>query len=364
MLAAMAHALENATTPARGSHPLALEGARLVREARELAARLLGVTSAERLAFTLNATDSLHLAFCGSLRRGDRVVTTEVEHNSVRRPLQRLRRELDLDVIVVPARGDGTVVAEEILGAVDERTRLVVMAHASNVTGALLPVEAVGRALREREDAVLLVDAAQTLGFRSLREVCELAHVVVASAHKGPGGPLGVGILWTTEGFSLEPVRVGGTGSHSDDLEQPRDEAGGLEAGSPNLPGIAGFAEAARQRLDEIGLEHVREQRAACSRRFLAGVAEINDVHCLGSLTAEREPVFPLTFGRYAPEEAALILESEFGIVARAGLHCASGCHRALGTLPAGALRLSFGALPSEEEVDFVLDSLRMLGSV
>jgi selenocysteine lyase/cysteine desulfurase len=366
VVAAVAGALvDPGVAPDRGGGGRGLESARLVARARALVAGLLSVDSPERVTLTLNATDALNLALKGVLRDGDEVVTSAVEHNSVRRPLSRLAAKRGVVVKEVAADPAGVVAARDVLRTVTARTRLVALGHASNVTGAVQPVAEIGRALAAFSAAsrpLLLVDAAQTAGYRPLEEIAEVSDLIVGAGHKGPGGPLGTGFLWVRAGVAIEPQREGGTGTRSEERLQPSEWPGALEAGSPNVPGIAGLAAALELRLHETSLAAVAAARAEASREFLAGVARLDRVWCGGpSDPLAREAVFPIRVRGYSVAEAALLLENEFGISLRAGLHCNPGAHEALGTFPEGTLRLSFGAAPIAAEVETALAALREL---
>ena len=366
VVAAVAAALvDPGVAPDRGGGGRGVQAARLLTRARALIAELLAVGSAERVTLTLNATDALNLALKGVLAVGDEVVTITVEHNSVGRPLARLAVTHGIVTQAAAADGAGVVAADAVLRLVSPRTRLVVMGHASNVTGALQPVAAIGRGLAAMplpRRPLLLVDVAQTAGYRPLDEVAAVADLVAGAGHKGPGGPLGTGFLWVRERVAIAPLREGGTGNRSEERLQPEEWPGALEAGSPNVPGIAGLATAIELRLRETTLAAVAAARAAATREFLAGMAAIDGVECHGPRdAAAREPVFPLRVRGYSVAESAALLEREFGIAQRAGLHCNPGVHQALSTFPEGTLRLSFGAAPTAAEVGAAIAALREL---
>jgi cysteine desulfurase / selenocysteine lyase len=361
---AVARALvDPGVSPDRGDSARGRTARRIVEEARRLAADLLSVQTPERISFTLNATDALNLALKGLLNAGDEVVHTQIDHNSVVRPLHGLGQRIGVGLKVAPAGRDGVVRADDVLKLVTPRTRLVVMTHASNVTGALQPVGEVGRALRAaKSKARFLVDVAQSAGYRPLDEVAEVADAIAVAGHKGPGGPLGTGFLWVRPEVDLVPFREGGTGTRSAEPLQPRDDPGAYEAGSPNVPGIAGLAAALKLRLAAGELGRIMESRRAIGGEFLARTASIQGVRVHGPAGAAlREPVFAVRVERLAVAEASLLLEKEFEIEQRAGLHCAPGCHLALGTAPDGTLRLSFGAHPSAAEVAAAVDALAEL---
>lgn len=363
---AMARALvEPGVAPDRGGGAAGRAAARAVAVARERVAALLAVDGPERVTFTLNATDALNLALKGALRAGDEAVTSTIEHNSVARPLARLEAEGGVVVRRVAADRFGRLAAADVLAAVTPRTRLVALSHASNVTGLRHPIAAIGAALRTQpveRRPWLLVDVAQSAGYRPLEEISAVADLLAGAGHKGPGGPLGTGFLWTREGVVLRPQREGGTGSRSEEPLQPSDWPGALEAGSPNVPGIVALAVAIEARLAGGGLAAIAAARAAATREFLARLRELDAVERFGPDDApSREPLFPLRVRGYTVAEAAALLESEFAIVQRAGLHCNPGTHRVLGTAPDGTLRLSFGHAPGAAEMERAVEALREL---
>ncbi len=366
VIAAVAHALfDPGVAPDRGGGAQGRAAARAIAQARALVAQLLGVPTPERVTFTLNATDALNLAIKGALSPGDEVVTTTIEHNSVARPLARLER--DHGVVVHRIAGDafGVVAADRLLAAVNRRTRLVVLAHASNVTGALQPVTAVGAALRVHASdrrPWLLVDVAQSAGYRPLEDVAEVADLLAGAGHKGPGGPLGTGFLWTREGVELRPLREGGTGHRSEAPLQPEEFPGALEAGSPNVPGIVGLAVAIEERQSAGGVAAIAAARAEIGAEFAASIAAIDGIVSFGPpRMSAREPVFPMRIRGYSVAEAAALLESEFAITQRAGLHCNPGTHQVLGTAADGTLRFSFGHASGSGEVARAVGALREL---
>lgn len=362
---AMLQALDVAGSPARGGHDGARQGDHVLSRTRRLCARLLGVAALDRIYFALNATDALNMVLKGALAPGDEVVTSAVEHNSVARPLAGLARRRGVIVREVPADSFGRWSAAEVLAAVSARTKVVVLAHASNVTGVIQPVVEVGAGLRQRGSAAwLVVDAAQTVGYRSLSDVAEVAAAIIASGHKGPGGPSGTGFLWLREEVVLQPWREGGTGTESERRDQPTTGAEALEAGTPNLPGIAGLAAAAEQRLEVHGLSTVAAARRAASRQLFDELRGIDGVQLYGpGVDVDREPVVALRVRGFSVAEAAAVLESAFDLVQRAGLHCAPGMHAALGTHPEGTLRFSFGPCPSTAEIQQLAFALRTLAA-
>ena len=345
----------------RSSYRNAAAAGRVLQQARVRLARIFGGVE-ERVVLTLNATDALNMALKGYLRRGDHVVTSVMEHNSVLRPLAGLVKECGVNVTRVPADQVGRVDPEAVLRAFTPRTRLVALLHASNVCGTLQPVEEIGRASRERGTA-FLVDAAQTAGIRDIDMKTLGIDLLAVPGHKGLLGPLGTGALLLAPGVDLAPWREGGTGSRSAEDRQPTTLPDRLEAGSPNVPGIAGLAAGLRY-LEEVGLPAIRDKLCGLARRLYARLIEIPGLRVGGDTNLEaREAIFPIRLEGYRPDELGVLLDAAYGIEVRSGLHCAPGAHEALGTSPDGSVRLSPGPFTTEEEIDAVATALEELAT-
>lgn len=346
--------------PGRGSHAGARRAEAVIEETRTLLAQLFGVTAPERIAFTLNATDALNMAIKGVLTPGAHVVTTTQEHNSVSRPLYRLAQQGFIKLTRVPANREGLVHPKAMRAALKTGTRLVAMAHASNVTGALQPVAAVGHAVR-RHGALFLVDAAQTAGTVPIDVEAMRIDLLAFPGHKALLGPPGTGGLYVGPRAHVAAWREGGTGVLSELPYQPQTLPLRLEAGSPNTLGIALWGEALRFLLQE-GMARVRARKVALVARLLAGLRGDERMTIYGPTRLERRiAVVSLRLQRWHPQAAADVLDQRFGIAVRAGLHCAPGAHQNLGTFPEGTLRISPGYFTTEGEIDKCLAALRTL---
>lgn len=349
----------------RSSYREAAEVERAVSDARASLARLLQVDDPRRIIFTFNGTDALNLALAGLLRTGDHVVTTVCEHNSVLRPLRHLADTRNVDVTYVPCDAEGIVSADDVLAAVTPQTRLVAMVHASNVTGALQPVEEVGQRLRGG-GALLLVDAAQTLGHLPVLPQQIGADLLAAPGHKGLMGPLGTGLLYIAPGVEgeLQSVRQGGTGTRSEDDRQPEGLPDKYEAGNQNVPGIVGLGAAASYLLQR-GLDDLRQHDVALCQQLLLGLAAISGVRVLGPMdTSRRVGVVSVQFQGYEPQEVAATLDAAYHVQARAGLHCAPRMHQALLTLDVGGtVRFSLGAFNTAADVDSAIEAAEAIAA-
>jgi len=345
-------------SPGRSGHRLSAQAARLVFEARESVARLLGVSDSRRVVFTVNATMALNLALQGLLGPGDHVVSTSLEHNSVARPLARLKATRGVTETVVPADAAGVLDPQRVADALGPRTRLVVVTHASNVTGALQPVRAIKQAIGT---VPLLVDAAQTAGAVPLDLERDGLDLVAFSGHKSLLGPQGVGGLALGPGLQLAPLVTGGTGSRSESEEHPTFLPDALEAGTPNTPGVVGLGAGAELLLAR-GVEATREAEVRRFQRFLDGLRGVPGLALQGPPdAASRVASASITLANRGPSEIAHLLDRRYGILVRAGLHCAPRAHRALGTFPTGTVRLSAGASTTDADLDAALAALAEL---
>jgi len=348
----------------RGTYAEAAETERMVLSCRKKVAQLIGASDPSRIVFTQNGTDSLNLALHGLLRPGDHVVTSVCEHNSVLRPLRFLAEHRDVTTTYIGCDGQGYVDPEDIRRAITSQTRLIALIHASNVTGAIQPVEAVGQIAAER-GIPLLVDAAQSLGQLPIdvnRIRCQL---LAAPGHKGLLSPLGTGVLYFAPDVeqSLLPLRQGGTGTRSDEDRQPESLPDKYESGNLNVPGIVGL-EAGISHVLEMGLNPIQQEAQTQSERLLRGLSELKGVQLYGPETTERRVgVVSLNVAGFDPQELAALLDAQWSIQTRAGIHCAPRMHAALGTLPRGTLRLSIGHFTTPEEIDAVLAALAELAS-
>lgn len=340
----------------RSGHRRAVETGRLVYEARASVAGVLGVPDPLRVVFTRNATEALNTAIRGLVKPGDHVVTSSMEHNSVMRPLEAVRRD-GVEYSVVRCREDGALDPGDVEKELRPGTALVVLTHASNVTGTILPVEAVGE-ITSRRGIRLLVDGAQTVGRLPL-DLSRGIDLLAFSGHKELFGPQGTGVLWLRDGVELEPLCYGGTGTRSEEIRQPAELPERLESGTLNAPGIVGLGAGARF-VASRGIGRIREREIERLERLADGLGRIEGVRVHGpSDQRERVAIVPITIeGRTCPK-AAELLDAEHGIAVRAGLHCSPAAHETTGTLQTGALRISLSLMNGDGDVDYFLECLR-----
>jgi cysteine desulfurase/selenocysteine lyase len=331
----------------RSVYRQAAEVERMVLDTRRQAAQLIGAEDPSRLVFGSNGTDALNLALHGVLRPGDHVVTTVAEHNSVLRPLRYLEDRREVSVTRVRCDAVGLVDPDDIRAAIEPRTRLIVMTHASNVTGTLQPVEEVGRLARERE-LLYLVDAAQSVGHVPVNVRWIGASLLATSGHKGLMGPLGSGLLYIAPGVErqLEPLRQGGTGTQSLDDRQPAMLPDKYESGNLIVPAIVGLG-AGVAYLQKRGLDAVRRHELRLTSLLVDGLRGIAGVTVYGPVAAEqRVGVVTVSVQGYEPQVLSAMLDAVYHIQTRAGAHCAPLMHAALGTLgQGGAVRFCLGEI-------------------
>ncbi len=340
----------------RGSYSSAQAATQILEAARVRLARLFH-GEPERTILTFNCTDALNIALKGFLDPGDHVVTSAIEHNSVRRPLAGLERERGVEVTMVAADARGLVDASALRAALRPNTKLVALLHASNVCGTIQPIAEVGEICRQRRVRFLL-DAAQTAGSVDIDMEALGVDFLAVPGHKGLLGPLGTGALLVAEGVDVRAWREGGTGSSSADEKQPENYPAHLEAGSANVPGLAGLV-ASLTYLEGCGIAALRQRTQDVAARFFARLVDTPGLEIGGEPELERrEPIFPVRLPKLRPDELAALLDASYGIEVRAGLHCAPGAHRALGTYPDGSVRISLGPFTSAADVDAAADAL------
>jgi cysteine desulfurase / selenocysteine lyase len=346
-------------SPGRASHARAVDAGRVVLRCRRALADTFGIAGDPgRITFALNATHALNTALFGVLRPGDAVVRTVWDHNSVIRPVAALASR-GVEERVVTGRADGGIDVDEaatLLRGAGSPARLLVLPHVSNVTGAELPVRALADRAHEA-GALVLLDAAQSAGHIPVDVETLGVDLLAFTGHKGLLGPQGVGGLWVREGIEVAPLLFGGTGSRSDSPAMPEAYPDHLEAGTQNVPGIAGLL-AGVEWLDREGIAAVHARAAALKQDLLSRLARVPGVEIRSPATPSGGAIVTLTSRSVAPAELASRLEREHGVEARAGLHCAPEAHAALGTLQTGALRLSLGWSSTAEDVRHAADAV------
>jgi len=358
---AVVQAMGSFGNSARGTHEGALAASRIIYDTRCKLASLFGCKRADHVAFTCNSTEALNAAIHGCIRSGEHVISTDLEHNSVLRPLYRLEAEENVSVSFVPADKRGDIDYADFERLLRPETRAVVCTHASNLTGNVLDLARIG-AFAHAHGLLFIVDASQSAGVLPIDMEKMHIDVLCFTGHKSLMGPQGTGGLCVREGVDIRPWKVGGTGVQTYSTAQPAQMPTRLEAGTLNGHGIAGLG-ASLDFLRETGIDTIHAHETALLRRFVAGAREIPGVTLYGDFDRERTAVAALNIGSLDSGEVADILAEDYGIATRPGAHCAPRLHRALGTEEQGAVRFSFGWYNTEEEVDEALRAVREIAT-
>ncbi|MBN2078379.1 MAG: aminotransferase class V-fold PLP-dependent enzyme [Spirochaetes bacterium] len=349
--------------PGRSGHRLSIEAGRIVFDARESVASLLGAKDPFTVVFSRNATEAINIAVRGLLKAGDHVITTGMEHNSVMRPLREAERE-GIELEVVPCSPTGVIEPDDMARAIKKNTKALFVTHASNVTGTIMPVRELAAIARER-GVITCVDAAQTAGSVPIDVERDAIDILFFTGHKSLYGPQGTGGMYIREGLEslVAPLERGGTGSRSEFEEHPDFMPDRFESGTPNAIGIAGLGAGVRH-IMETGIENIRSREMALTGLFMEGLAALGGVRVHGpGDSARKTAVTSFTVEGMSTSDISFELDERFGIMTRPGLHCAPSAHRTVGTFPGGTVRCSFGMYTTEEEILAALRAIEMLVS-
>ena len=358
---------QDAANPGRGTHAMARRAAAAVDRTRRLVAELFGCSHPSRVTFGPGATDALNTALKGLLGPGERVLTTTLEHNSVVRPLHRMRGSHGTQWLTVPGDAAGVMDLEALEQQLSARpTRLVVVNHASNVTGVIQPLAEIAK-LAHAQGALIAVDTAQTAGVVPFSMSRDGIDLVAFSGHKGLLGPMGTGGLVVGPEVSLSPLREGGTGSASEQATQPRQLPHRLESGTLNAGGIAALGTSIKWLLDK-GIETLGRREAQLGQRLAATLGGLDGVSVVGRPAPNDETshvgVVSFSLENLDAAEAETILDQRFGIAVRAGLHCAPHAHKALGSFPGGTIRASVGPFTTDNHIDGLVEAVKELTTI
>lgn len=358
VLEAVMEAMRHSGNASRGTHSAAISASQSVYEARRRLAGFFHCERADHVIFTQNSTEALNIALYGLLSPGEHVITTDLEHNSVLRPLYDLEsRGLLLDFVRADRRGK--VDYRDFERLIRKETKAIVCTHASNLTGNMLELERIS-GIAHRAGALLVVDASQSAGALPVDMEKQGIDILCFTGHKSMLGPQGTGGLCLRSGVKLRPFKRGGTGVHSYLREQPSDYPTRLEAGTLNGHGIAGLL-AAVNFIDRMGLEKIEEKESRLLRRFCDAVREIPGVTLYGDFEGRRAAIAALNIRDYSSAEISDCLAQDYGIATRPGAHCAPRMHEALGTEEQGAVRFSFSIFNTEDEVESAIRAVREL---
>lgn len=356
---AVAEAISHMGNPGRGAHEASLDASRVVYGTREKMAELFGAEEASQIVFTANSTESLNIAIQGLVDPGDHVITTVMEHNSVLRPLY-LCQQRGVSLTILPFSAAGTVTPEAIEAVIRSNTRMIVCTHGSNLTGDLNDLEAIGRVCKKHH-LLFVVDASQTAGVFPIQIDSMNIDVLCFTGHKSLMGPQGTGGMCVRKGVRIRPLLVGGSGIDSYSKIHPQVMPTALEAGTLNAHGIAGLS-AALDFIKKVTPDVIRQREEELTRRFVSQIKSIPGVKLYGNYEQfPRAPILSLNILDYDSGEIADVLAQDYGIMTRAGAHCAPLMHEALGTKSQGAVRFSFSYFNTEEEIDQAANAIREL---
>jgi len=354
---------EIGASPGRSGHGRSIDAGRIVYETRELLSRLFRISDPLQIVLTKNSTEALNIVLKGALKPGDHVITSSMEHNSVMRPLRWLESR-GVDLSLIPCSPRGELDPGDIRQFLRHNTKMVILTHASNVTGTIMPIEAIGSLVKEKGDILFCVDAAQTAGVVPIDVQKAAIDLLAFSGHKSLFGPQGTGGLYIRKGLEnkVDPLMTGGTGSRSEFEAQPDFMPDKYESGTPNTIGCAGLYAGVSFVLERT-VEGVRAVEEKLMARFLSQMADMpGSLKIYGPNDAFKQTaVVSFNIDGISASDAALHFEERYGILCRAGLHCAPSAHHTLGTFPGGAIRFSFGYFNTNQDVDTAVEAVRSL---
>jgi cysteine desulfurase family protein len=347
---------EYAANPGRSGHKMALKANREVYDARVLISKFFHIEDCFNLIFTSNCTTALNMAIQGTLKEGDHVITTSMEHNSVLRPIKHLEL-LGVENTIVYADENGSISTDSIKKAIRTNTKMIAMTHISNLTGTIMPIEEVGE-LAKSKGILFLVDASQSAGVIPIDVNKTNIDFLAFPGHKGLLGPQGTGGLFIRDGLRTDTIIQGGTGSESYSIYQPEIMPDKFESGTLNMPGIVGLKEGLNYIL-ETGIENIRKKEEELSKFFIEELRKIEGVKIYGPTDIkQRVGVVPINIMDIDSSEISYILDDRYDIYVRPGLHCAPLAHETIGTMEQGAVRFSFGPFNTEEEVEYLIRAI------
>lgn len=356
---AVAEAICSLGNAGRGVHEATLGASRVIFDTRKRLADFFHAENPKQIVFTMNSTESLNIAVKGILQSGDHVITTELEHNSVLRPLYEMEKK-GVELTIIRSDKKGCIDVQDFERKMQKNTRMIVCTHGSNLTGNLVDIAKIGGIARGHQ-VLFCVDASQTAGVFPI-DVQEMKiDILCFTGHKSLLGPQGTGGLYVREGIEIRPLKSGGSGVQTYRREHPADMPTALEAGTLNGHGIAGL-NAAVAYIQETGMDAIRKREQKLMKRFYDGVKKIPGVKIYGDFTSDyRCPIVALNLGDYDSSEVSDELFVDYGIATRPGAHCAPLMHKALGTVEQGAVRFSFSHYNTEEEIDAAVAALHQL---
>jgi cysteine desulfurase family protein len=347
-------------SPGRSGHSFALRASREIFETRELIAGLFNSKSSEKVVFTANATHALNIALKGILKKGDHVIVTSMEHNSMIRPLRYLENQNLIQISIVNCDAEGKINTEDLTKNFKPNTKLVATIHGSNVTGTILPVRQIGEICKAKS-VLYLVDASQTAGIIPIDIQKDNIDILCFTGHKKLYGPPGIGGMCIKDDIVIDTLIHGGTGSKSEMETHPEFYPDRLEAGTGNTVGVVGL-KAGIQYILEKGIDNLRKKQLQLVKYFVSQLSDMEDIIFYGPhMNEERLPLISLNVKNMTPSDLAYELDNKFEIMVRAGLHCSPLAHKSIGTFPQGAVRFSVGGFNNERDIEYAADSLKKI---
>lgn len=359
VIEAVVHAMTTAGNASRGTHTVSLAASRTVYETRKKIADFFHCSRADHVIFTSNSTEALNIAICGTLGKGDHIISTDLEHNSVLRPLYHLE-EQGASLTFLSANKKGCIDYDDFKRSIKPNTKAIVCTHASNLTGNVLDIERIGR-IAKAHNLLFIVDASQSAGCIEINMETMNIDILCFTGHKGLLGPQGTGGLSIHESVEIRPFKHGGSGIHSYEKGQPQAYPARLEAGTLNSHGIAGLC-AAINYINTITIPVIAKKEQELLWHFYKGICNIPEIHIYGDFdTKERAAILSLNIEGYDSGTVSDLLSQEYDIATRPGAHCAPRMHQALGTTETGAVRFSFSSFNTMEEVETAIQALKEL---
>lgn len=359
VIEAVVHAMTTAGNASRGTHTGCLAASRTVYETRKKIADFFHCSRADHVIFTSNSTEALNIAICGTLGKGDHIISTDLEHNSVLRPLYHLE-EQGASLTFLSANKKGCIDYDDFKRSIKPNTKAIVCTHASNLTGNVLDIERIGR-IAKAHNLLFIVDASQSAGCIEINMETMNIDILCFTGHKGLLGPQGTGGLCIHESVEIRPFKHGGSGIHSYEKGQPQAYPARLEAGTLNSHGIAGLC-AAINYINTITIPVIAKKEQELLWHFYKGICNIPEIHIYGDFdTKERAAILSLNIEGYDSGTVSDLLSQEYDIATRPGAHCAPRMHQALGTTETGAVRFSFSSFNTMEEVETAIQALKEL---
>jgi len=358
--AAMCRYIEDiGTNVGRGAYENAFAAQRIIEDTRDRLATLFNYPNSRNVIFTKNITESMNILIKGLLKQNDHVIISPFEHNAVMRPLTSLEKE-GVTYSKAGYDDDGQLIPNSIESLIQKNTKAIIMTHASNVTGTILNLESIGK-IAKKHDLFFIIDAAQTAGLIDVDFHILQADAIAFTGHKGLLGPQGTGGFIISDELANEvpPFIEGGTGSKSDSEVQPLYLPDKYESGTPNTVGLFGL-HAALTYLDGLGIQQLMAIEHQRTKSFIKGIEELDAIRIIGKKEIiDRTAVVSLDFSPRDNAEVAWLLEQEYGIATRVGMHCAPSAHKAMNTFPQGTVRFSFSSFTTEEEIQFALTAIK-----